>query len=98
VIGRLARRRNFVSATNNISEIDNNNTTDFTLHNIRRETKLRRRASLPITEEEQDIVRYLTSTSVIRRPDSLLSKYNFEYEPTMIKNLSLQDLQETFKS
>ncbi|CAF3097264.1 unnamed protein product [Rotaria sp. Silwood2] len=87
-----------VSATNNISEIDNNNTTDFTLHNIRRETKLRRRASLPITEEEQDIVRYLTSTSVIRRPDSLLSKYNFEYEPTMIKNLSLQDLQETFKS
>ncbi|CAF1132072.1 unnamed protein product [Rotaria sp. Silwood1] len=87
-----------VSATNNKLTIDSNNTTDFTLHNIRRETKLRRRTSVPITEEEQDIARYLTSTSIIKRPDSLSSKYNFENEPTMIKNLSLEDLQETFKS
>ncbi|CAF0979938.1 unnamed protein product [Rotaria sordida] len=87
-----------VSATNRKSAIDNNSTTDFTLHNIRRETKLRRRTSVPTTEEEQDIVRYLTTTSIITRPDSSSSKYNFENEPTMIKNLSLEDLQETFKS
>ncbi|CAF5193374.1 unnamed protein product, partial [Rotaria sp. Silwood1] len=35
----------------------------FTLHNIRRETKLRRRTSVPITEEEQDIARYLTNNT-----------------------------------
>jgi hypothetical protein len=78
--------------------MDNNSTTDFTIDNVRRETKLRRRASAPITEEEQDIIRYLTSRSTTTTHDSLSSKYNFENEPTMIKNLSLEDLQQAFKS
>jgi hypothetical protein len=78
--------------------MDSNSTTDFTMHNVRRETKLRRRASAPITEEEQDIVRYLTSVSTTPMHDSLSPKYNFENEPTMLKNLSLEDLQQTFKS
>lgn len=88
-----------VSSIYNENLMDNNNsTTDFTLHNTRRQTKLRRRASAPITEEEQDIVRYLASTSTTTMHDSLSSKYNFENESTMIKNLSLDDLQQTFKS
>jgi len=78
--------------------MDNNSTTDFTIQNVRRETKLRRRGSAPITEEEQDIVRYLTARSTTPINDSASSKYNFENEPTMIKNLTLEDLQQTFKS
>jgi hypothetical protein len=88
-----------VSAIYNEASTDNNSsTTDFTMQNVRRETKLRRRASAPITEEEQDIVRYLTSRSTTPRHNSASSKYNFENETTMIKNLSLDDLQQTFKS
>jgi hypothetical protein len=78
--------------------MNNNSITDFTLDNTRRETKLRRRASVPVTEEEQDVVRYLTSTSTTTMHDSISSKYNFENEPTMVKNLSLEDLQQAFKS
>jgi len=87
-----------VSAIYNETLMDNNSTTDFTMHNVRRETKLRRRASAPITEEEQDIVRYLASASTTTMHESVSSKYNFENEPTMLKNLSLEDLQQTFKS
>jgi hypothetical protein len=87
-----------VSAIYNDTLMDNSSTTDFTMQNVRRETKLRRRASAPITEEEHDVVRYLTSTSTTPMRGSVSSKYNFENEPTMIKNLSLEDLQQTFKS
>jgi hypothetical protein len=87
-----------VSAIYNETSMNNNSTTDFSIHNTRREAKLRRRGSVPVTEEEQDIVRYLTSSSATTTHDSLSSKYNFESEPTMIKNLSLEDLQQTFKS
>ena len=87
-----------VSAIYDETSMNNNSTTDFTMHNVRRETKLRRRASAPITEEERDVVRYLTSTSTTPMHDSVSSKYNFENEQTMIKNLSLEDLQQTFKS
>jgi len=87
-----------VSAIYSETSMDSNSTTDFTMHNVRRETKLRRRASAPITEEEQDIVRYLASVSTTPMHDSLSPKYNFENEPTMLKNLSLEDLQQTFKS
>lgn len=87
-----------VSAVYEETSMNNNSTTDFTMHNVRRETKLRRRASAPITEEEQDIVRYLASTSSTTMHESTSSKYNFENEQTMIKNLSLEDLQQTFKS
>ncbi len=87
-----------VSAIYNETLMDDNSTTDFTMHNVRRETKLRRRASAPITEEEQDIVRYLASASTTTMHDSVSSKYNFENEPTMLKNLSLEDLQQIFKS
>ncbi|CAF2218958.1 unnamed protein product [Rotaria magnacalcarata] len=87
-----------VSTTHAQLPIDTNTTTDFTIDNTRRETKLRRRTSLPITEAEKDIVRYLTSKSIVALTDSLSSKYNFENQPAMIKNLSLEDLQETFRS
>lgn len=87
-----------VSTIYNHSTINNNSVTDFCMDNIRRETKLRRRASLPITEEEQDVVRYLTSRSMTPMPYTVSSKYNFESEPEMIKHFSLEDLQETFKS
>ena len=87
-----------VTAIYEETSMNNNSTTDFTMDNVRRETKLRRRASAPITEEEQDIVRYLASTSSTTMHDSTSSKYNFENERTMIKNLSLEDLQEAFKS
>lgn len=87
-----------VTAVYEETSMNNNSTTDFTMDNVRRETKLRRRASAPITEEEQDIVRYLASTSSTTMHDSTPSKYNFENERTMIKNLSLEDLQEAFKS
>lgn len=87
-----------VSQIYNETATNNNSSTDFTLDNTRRETKLRRRASAPITEEERDIIRYLTSTSTTTTMhDSLSSKYNFESEQTMMKNLSLEDLQQTFK-
>lgn len=100
-----ARCRSAFAASHPVSQIynetatNNNSTTDFTLDNTRRETKLRRRASAPITEEEQDIIRYLTSasTTTTTMHDSLSSKYNFESEQTMMKNLSLEDLQQTFK-
>lgn len=88
-----------VSSMHNDTSMRNNSKIDFTMHNTRRETKLRRRTSVPITEEEQDVVRYLASSS--SRPatrDSASSKYNFESESTMIKNLSLEDLQDTFRS
>ena len=75
---------------------NNNNAMDRTLYNTRRETKMRRRTSVPTTEEEQDVVKYLTSRPPTRSSSS--SKYNFENEPTMLDNLSLEDLQETFKS
>lgn len=87
-----------VTAVYEETSMNNNSTTDFTMDNARRQTKLRRRASAPITEEEQDIVRYLASTSSTTMHDSTSSKYNFENERTMIKNLSLEDLQEAFKS
>lgn len=76
--------------------VSSNNAIDPTLHNTRRETKMRRRTSVPTTEEEQDVVKYLTSRPPTRGSSS--SKYNFESEPTMLDNLSLEDLQETFKS
>ena len=87
-----------VSAVYSETSMDTTSSTDFTMHNVRRETKLRRRVSAPITEQEQDVVRYLTSTSSTTTHDSLSSKYNFENEITMINNLSLEDLQQTFKS
>jgi hypothetical protein len=88
-----------VSAIYNETSMNNNSITDFTLDNSRRETKLRRRGSVPVTEEEQDVIRYLTSTSTTTTMhESLSSKFNFENEPTMIKNLSLEDLQQAFKS
>ncbi len=87
-----------VSTSYNDALMENNSATDFTMHNTRRETKLRRRGSTPITEEERDVVRYLTSTSTTTMHDSLSPKYNFENEPKMMKNLSLEDLQQAFKS
>ncbi|CAF1315038.1 unnamed protein product [Adineta steineri] len=87
-----------ISSAHNELSMDSNHRIDYTVHNTRRETKLRRRGSVPITEGEQDVVRYLASTS--SRPttrDSLSSKYNFENEPTMLNNLTLEDLQQTFK-
>jgi hypothetical protein len=75
-----------------------NSAVDLTMQNTRRETKLRRRTSVPITEEEQDIIRYFASSSRPTTRDSSSSRYNFENEPTMIKNLSLEDLQKTFQS
>lgn len=76
----------------------NSSLTDFTMRNTRREIKLRRRASMPITEEEQDVLRYLTAASSTNPHHPPSSKYNFENETTMIENLSLEDLQQTFKS
>ncbi|CAF3713572.1 unnamed protein product [Adineta steineri] len=87
-----------ISSIHNELSMDSNHRIDYTVHNTRRETKLRRRGSVPTTEGEQDVVRYLASTS--SRPttrDSLSSKYNFENEPTMLNNLTLEDLQQTFK-
>lgn len=79
--------------------INDNRITDFTIENTRRETKLHRRNSVPVTETEHDIIRYLASKSIIVGLDlSTSSKYNFESQPSMLKNLSLEDLQETFKS
>lgn len=72
---------------------------DSIVSNIRREMKLTRRSSQPITEDEFDLMRYLTSnSSMIRRSSSSISKYNFENDQKMIENLSLEDLQKTFKS
>ncbi|UJR13297.1 hypothetical protein I4U23_000315 [Adineta vaga] len=79
-----------------LSMNSNNNRVDLTLSNTRRETKMRRRTSVPITEEEQDVVKYLTSRPTTSGSTS--SKYNFENEPIMLENLSLEDLQQTFKS
>ncbi|CAF1156877.1 unnamed protein product [Adineta ricciae] len=78
------------------AHMNHTNAMDLTLNNTRRETKMRRRTSVPTTEEEQDVVKYLTSRPPTRSSSS--SKYNFESEPTMLDNLSLEDLQETFKS
>jgi len=66
-----------VSTIYNKTLMDNNDTTDFTMQNVRREIKLRRRGSAPITEEERDIVRYLASKSTTAMPNSSSSKYNF---------------------
>lgn len=69
------------------------NPTDFTMHNVRRVTKLRRRSSLPITEEERDIIRYITSTTHHTQNLMSTSRYNFLNEEKMIRNMNLTDLQ-----
>ncbi|CAF4318846.1 unnamed protein product, partial [Adineta steineri] len=68
-----------ISSIHNELSMDSNYRIDYTVHNTRRETKLRRRGSVPTTEGEQDVVRYLASTS--SRPttrDSLSSKYKIK--------------------
>lgn len=102
-----ARCRSALAASHPVSTIYNESSmttisnTDFTIDNTRREVKLRRRTSVPVTEEEQDIVRYVTSSSSSSSPtvrqDSSSSKYNFQNQNKMIKNLTLEDLQKTFK-
>ncbi|CAF0839896.1 unnamed protein product [Didymodactylos carnosus] len=71
----------------------NNSRTNFESDNVQQSAKLRRRLSDPITEEEQDIVRYYSSRAYNQNKKS---KVSFENEHQLIGNTSLTESRENF--